>query len=54
MIVDGINIIISIAYFKQKSWLRIHIMQKLKFKLDLKSLETIYLVFIDHYLNTVM
>ena len=31
---------------KQKAWFRIHIMRKLKFKLDRKSLETIYLTFI--------
>ena len=31
---------------KQKAWFRIHIMRKLKFNLDRKSLETIYLTFI--------
>ena len=35
-----------IYYIKQKAWFRIHIMRKLKFKLDRKSLETIYLTFI--------
>ena len=35
-----------IDYIKQKAWFRIHIMRKLKFKLDRKSLETIYLSFI--------
>ena len=35
-----------IDYIKQKAWFRIHIMRKLKFKLDRKSLETIYLTFI--------
>ena len=35
-----------IDYIKQKAWFRIHIMLKLKFKLDRKSLETIYLTFI--------
>ena len=35
-----------IDYIKQKAWFRIHIMHKLKFKLDRKSLETIYLTFI--------
>ena len=34
-----------IDYIKQKAWFRIHIMRKLKFKLDHKSLETIYLTF---------
>ena len=35
-----------IDYIKQKAWFRIHIMRKLKFNLDRKSLETIYLTFI--------
>ena len=35
-----------IDYIKQKAWLRIDIMRKLKFKLDRKALETFYLVFI--------
>ena len=35
-----------IDYIKQKAWLRINIMRKLKFKLDRKALETFYLVFI--------
>ena len=35
-----------IDYIKDKAWCRINIMRKLKFKLDRKSLETIYLVFI--------
>ena len=35
-----------IDYIKQKAWFRIHVMRKLKFKLDRKSLETIYLTFI--------
>ena len=33
-----------INYIKQKAWLRIHIMRKLKFTLDRKPLETVYLV----------
>ena len=35
-----------INYIKQNTWFRIYIMRELKFKLDRKSLETIYLVFI--------
>ena len=35
-----------ISYIKDKAWLRINIMRKLKFKLDRKSLETIYTTFI--------
>ena len=35
-----------IDYIKQKARLRINIMRKLKFKLDRKSLETFYLIFI--------
>ena len=35
-----------INYIKEKAWLRINIMKKLKIKLDRKSLETIYLTFI--------
>ena len=35
-----------IDYIKQKAWLRINIMRKLKFKLDRKALETFYLVFL--------
>ena len=35
-----------INYIKEKAWLRINIMRKLKYKLDRKSLETIYLTFI--------
>ena len=35
-----------INYIKDKAWSRINIMRKLKFKLDRKSLETIYLTFI--------
>lgn len=35
-----------INYVKEKAWDRINVMRKLKFKLDRKSLETIYLVFI--------
>ena len=31
---------------KEKAWLRVNIMRKLKFKLDRKSLETIYITFI--------
>ena len=34
-----------IDYIKDKAWCRINIMRKVKFKLDRKSLETIYLVF---------
>ena len=35
-----------IVYLKEKAWCRINIMRKLKFKLDRKSLETIYIAFI--------
>ena len=35
-----------INYIKQKAWFRFHFILKLKIKLDRKSLETIYLVFI--------
>ena len=35
-----------INYIKEKAWLRVNIMRKLKFKLDRKSLETIYITFI--------
>ncbi|MES9993744.1 MAG: reverse transcriptase domain-containing protein, partial [Candidatus Thiodiazotropha sp.] len=35
-----------INYITQKAWIRINIMRKLKFKLDRKSLETIYIAFI--------
>ena len=35
-----------INYIKEKAWARINVMRKLKFKLDRKSLETIYLTFI--------
>ena len=35
-----------IDYIKQKVWFRIHIMRKLKFKLDCKPLESIHLTFI--------
>ena len=35
-----------INYIKEKAWSRINVMRKLKFKLDRKSLETIYLTFI--------
>ena len=35
-----------IVYLKEKAWCRIKIMRKLKFKLDRKSLETIYIAFI--------
>ena len=35
-----------IDYIKQKAWFRIHIMRRLKVKLDRKSLETIFLTFI--------
>ena len=34
-----------INYINKMTWFRIHIMQKLKFKLNSKSLGTIYLVF---------
>ena len=33
-------------YIKTKAWVRIHIMRKLKFKLDRRSLQTIYFSFI--------
>ena len=35
-----------INYIKEKAWHRLNIMRKLKFKLDRKCLETIYLTFI--------
>ena len=35
-----------ISYITEKAWFRINIMRKLKFQLDRKSLETIYLSFI--------
>ena len=35
-----------INYFKEKAWFRINVMKKLKYKLDRKSLETIYIAFI--------
>ena len=35
-----------INYFKEKAWFHINIMRKLKFKLDRKLLETIYIAFI--------
>ena len=35
-----------IRYITEKAWTRINIMRKLKFKLDRKSLEAIYLTFI--------
>ena len=35
-----------INYITEKAWIRINIMRRLKFKLDRKSLEQIYLVFI--------
>ena len=35
-----------INYISEKAWTRINIMRKLKFQLDRKSLETIYIVFI--------
>ena len=34
-----------ISHIKDRAWLRINIMRKLKFKLDRKSLETIYTTF---------
>ena len=34
-----------INYIKEKAWFRINVMRKLKFKLDSKSLETIYIAF---------
>ena len=36
----------QIEYIKEKSWIRINIMRKLKYELDRKSLETIYMTFI--------
>ena len=36
----------QIDYIKEKAWFRINVMRKLKFKLDRKSLETIYIAFI--------
>ena len=35
-----------ITYIKEKAWCRINVMRKLKFKLDRKSLETIFIAFI--------
>ena len=35
-----------INYVKEKAWFRINVMRKLKYKLDRKSLETIYIAFI--------
>ena len=35
-----------IEYIKEKAWIRINIMRKLKYELDRKSLETIYMTFI--------
>ena len=35
-----------ISYLKEKAWCRINVMRKLKYKLDTKSLETIYIAFI--------
>ena len=36
----------QISYIKEKAWARINIMRRLKFVLDRKSLETIYISFI--------
>ena len=38
-----------IDYIKEKAWGRINVMRRLKFSLDRKSLETIYLTFIRPY-----
>ena len=35
-----------IDHIKEKAWFRFNVMRKLKFKLDKKSLETIYIAFI--------
>ena len=35
-----------IDHIKEKAWYRINVMRKLKFRLDRKSLETIYIAFI--------
>ena len=40
-----------IKYIKEKAWLRINVMRKLKYKLDRKSLETIYIAFIQPLLE---
>ena len=40
-----------IEYIKAKAWKRINIMRKLKFELDRKALETIYLSFIRQILE---
>ena len=40
-----------IAYIKEKAWCRINVMRKLKFSLDRKSLETIYITFIRSLLE---
>ncbi|MCG8034058.1 MAG: reverse transcriptase family protein [Candidatus Thiodiazotropha taylori] len=37
---------VQIEYIKQKAWFRINVMRKLKFKLDRKALEIIYIAFI--------
>ena len=38
-------------YIKSKAWFRINIMRKLKFKLDRKSLQTVYFSFIRPLLD---
>ena len=40
-----------INYIKEREWIRINIMRKLKYKLDRKSFETIYLTFIKPLLE---
>ena len=40
-----------IDHIKEKAWFRINVMRKLKFKLDRKSLETIYIAFIRSLLE---
>ena len=40
-----------ITYIKDKAWGRINVMRKLKYKLDRKSLETIYTAFIGPLLE---
>ena len=41
-----------IIYFKEKAWFRVNIMRRLKFKLDRKSLEVIYTVFVPQSTDT--
>ena len=40
-----------IKYISEKAWRRVNVMRKLKFKLDRKSLETLYTAFIRSLLE---